>query len=309
MTEDIHAAEDPIEVDPRRTGISYSGGGPLLLVELGCAKAFIECGIVPDVIAGVSAGSFAGVAHALDPKGGKGIKLAMDLLGTVSKRTIQAGYDQIAERVIGSWFHPMSLADQIGVGALMRDAIQREMGLTNVTVGTFKTPPYVKLVIAATDILTGESVWMPDDIAIEDAVIASSSIPGFFPPRRLLINGTPCLVVDGGVVTNQPLTRLAQDEHCGTIYACAVGYAGGVTNPPKNALQNALSAVSMSIHQTMKLEQALVEAKAGITIQRIHPPMQVSSYDFTPEYVAAVVEQSRGLTHDWLANTLKVCKS
>lgn len=307
MTESIHLEHAELSTDPKKIGISYSGGGPLVLVEIGCAKAFIECGVVPDVIAGVSAGSFAGTAHALDPEGGAGIKLAMDLLGHVSRRTVQAGYDQIAKRVVRSWFNPMSLADQIAVGEIMRDGLQRQLGLTNVTVGAFKTPPRVKLLIAATDVLIGESVWMPDDISIEDAVIASSAIPGFFPPRRLNINGTPRLLVDGGVVTNQPLTKLALDEGCGTIYACAVGYAGGLTNPPANALENALSAVSMSIHQSMKLEQALVEARGG-HVERVHPPIQIGSYDFTPEYVAAVVDESAKLTRDWLQG-LGVCKS
>jgi predicted acylesterase/phospholipase RssA len=233
--------------------------------------------------------------------------LAIDLLSEVTRRTVRASTGQIIRRVLKSRFHPISLADQIAVGSMMRHGLKRELGLSDVKIGTFKSPPRVKLWIAATDVLNGTSVWMPDNIAIEDAVIASSSIPGFFPPRKLNIDGTPRLLVDGGVVTNQPLTKLALDEHCGTIYACAVGYAGGVSAPPKNALDVALTGVSMAIHQTMKLEQALVEAKTGVPIQRIHPEMQISNFDFTPEFVAATVEESYGLTRQWLQD-LGVCR-
>lgn len=58
MDERIKLAEvDVPEVDRDRVGISYSGGGPLVLVELGCVRAFVECGIRPAAIVGVSAGA------------------------------------------------------------------------------------------------------------------------------------------------------------------------------------------------------------------------------------------------------------
>ena len=41
-------------VDRGKVGISYVGAGALLVVELGVVKAFIQRGIVPNVIAGVS---------------------------------------------------------------------------------------------------------------------------------------------------------------------------------------------------------------------------------------------------------------
>src|SRR2546425_8387930 len=64
----------PADVDEQRVGISYSGGGPLLLIELGIAQAFVDLKIVPVAIAGVSAGAIARTGHALDPDGGAGIQ-------------------------------------------------------------------------------------------------------------------------------------------------------------------------------------------------------------------------------------------
>src|SRR5881398_1921251 len=74
----------PPDLREDRVGISYSGGGALLLVELGIAQAFVELKIVPAAIAGVSAGAIAGAAHALDPVNGAGIKAAAEALLTLS---------------------------------------------------------------------------------------------------------------------------------------------------------------------------------------------------------------------------------
>src|SRR5215471_2605331 len=93
-------SRDEIHVDKRRVGISYSGGGPLVLVELGCAKAFIECGIRPVAIAGVSAGALAGAAHALDPVDGAGIDLACELLADIHRDTLALGWRTIAWRLL-----------------------------------------------------------------------------------------------------------------------------------------------------------------------------------------------------------------
>ena len=59
----------------RLVGIAYSGGGDRVVIELGIVQAFIELGIVPDLIAGVSAGGFAGAFHALDPRSTKYMQL------------------------------------------------------------------------------------------------------------------------------------------------------------------------------------------------------------------------------------------
>src|SRR5262249_47925578 len=78
----VDVAEGPIlhgrtlSVERGRVGISYSGGGALLLVELGIALAFVDLGIRPYAIAGVSAGAITAAAHAIDPIEGRGILAA-----------------------------------------------------------------------------------------------------------------------------------------------------------------------------------------------------------------------------------------
>ncbi len=213
------------KVDRGKIGISYSGGGGLVLVELGIARAFVELGIVPAVIAGASAGALAGTAHALDVRKGTGIDMAVDVLGRVSNRFLGLDHLSVFERLISQRSRTTSLGDNHPIGQLVRDGFAQSLGLRNVTLGTFTGPDYPELMLVATDVTNGEALWFSAETPIEDALIASSAIPGVFPWRTMTKEGTDVIVVDGGVVSNQPLSNLV-DEGCGTIYACAVGPTG-----------------------------------------------------------------------------------
>lgn len=304
MTQPIEAADlDVIEVDPGRVGISYSGGGPLVLVELGCAQAFVDACIVPAVITGVSAGAIAGTAHALDPRGGAGIKLARDLLAGVTSSTLKLDLWDEFKRAATQGLHLQSLGDNGPIGPIIRRGITERFGIVDPTVGAIGAEGGAALLIAATDRVRGESYWFPPQTPIDTALVASSAIPGIFPWLVVGSDGGSRTLVDGGVVTNQPLTQLAI-QRCGTIFACAVGYGGGSLPPPTNAVDNAINSVWLMIHQTMKLEQAYVEQKMGKAgkIHRIHPPtkLPVHGYNFTAAEVEQVIEESRQLTLEWL---------
>ena len=105
MAEPIHLKDVQPAVDPSRIGISYSGGGPLVIIELGVARAFVKKGIVPAVITGASAGALAGTAHALDPLEGRGIQLAAEICGRFSNSTLGLDAFHIALRVIRERTH------------------------------------------------------------------------------------------------------------------------------------------------------------------------------------------------------------
>nr|MDQ6901267.1 hypothetical protein [Candidatus Dormibacteraeota bacterium] len=101
----------------RHIGISYSGSGSLLVVELGVARAFIRRGIIPARIAGVSSGAITAVAHALDPVQGRGLEAAARLLGGISNRTFGLTWWQVALRLA---FGPRtSLGDNQPIKALV----------------------------------------------------------------------------------------------------------------------------------------------------------------------------------------------
>jgi predicted acylesterase/phospholipase RssA len=306
MSEPIHLKDKDPVVDKKTIGISYSGGGPLVLIELGCAQAFIDKKIVPAHIAGVSAGSFAGTAHALDPIDGKGIEMAIDLLSGIKATDLGFGWVSIGERLIAEREKFTSLADHRKVAPMVREAIQARFGAP-FTLGTFAARGLPALHVAATNRLNGDSYWFGDDVPIELALLASSSIPGVFPWQTPTINAVELVLVDGGVVTNQPISTLAL-AGCGTIFVCAVGYAGGVAPRPTNAIDNVMPSISMMVHQTMKLEEEYVRLKLGDAgdIYHIHPEVTtpISGYNFNRQQVMTVIEESRRLTVEWLTDDL-----
>jgi predicted acylesterase/phospholipase RssA len=303
---------DNLTVDKKKIGISYSGGGPLVVVELGIARAFVQEGIIPDVITGVSAGALAGTAHALDVRNGTGIDMAQALLSRVSNSTLGLDPVHVLGRVILGREHTTSLGDNAPLGSWFREGLKHTpaLGLTNVTIGTFTPPRYPKLMIAATDALDGTSVWFPDETPIEDALIASSAIPGVFPWRTMLVEGRERTLVDGGVVTNQPLSNLV-NEGCGTIWACAVGPTDPLP-PPTNGLDNALRSVNMTMHQCSKLEEDYVCLKLGNrgVVHHIHPILSVPihEFDFSAALVQQVMDDACAKTRAWLAQIKKAAQ-
>jgi predicted acylesterase/phospholipase RssA len=296
---------EDLTVDPAKIGISYSGGGPLVVVELGIARAFVLEGIIPAVITGVSAGALAGTAHALDVHKGTGIDMAQALLARVSNRFLGLDAVHVMGRVILGREHTTSLGDNAPLGSWIRDGLKHSLDLENVTIGTFTSPRYPKLMIAATDALDGTSVWFPDETPIEDALIASSAIPGVFPWHTMLVEGRARTLVDGGVVTNQPLSNLVT-KGCGTIYACAVGPTDPLP-PPTNGLDNALRSVNMTMHQCSKLEEDYVRLKLGGqgVVHHIHPVVSVPihEFDYSASLVKQVMDDACTKTRAWLSQS------
>jgi predicted acylesterase/phospholipase RssA len=295
--------KEDIAVDSTKVGISYSGGGPLLVIELGCARAFVKKGIVPSVITGVSAGALAGAAHALDPVTGKGIDMAADLLPHLSQNFLGLTIPHVVGNLVMQLGQPKGLGDNAPAKGLIEKGLLQDFKLANATIGDFEPMGRPKLMVAASNRIDGTSVWFPDETPLADALIASSAIPGVFPWREMNVGGQLLTLVDGGVITNQPLSNLVLNGG-GTIYACAVGYAGGVLPAPTNALDNALPCIQMMTHQCTKLEEAYVSLKLGEKgrVYHIHPEIktQITSFDFTADSVAAIMDEACTLTLDWL---------
>jgi predicted acylesterase/phospholipase RssA len=293
-----------LNVDRGRVGISYSGAGSLLLVELGVARAFVDLGIRPYAIAGVSAGAITAVAHAIDPLGGAGIAAAAKGLERVSNRSLGLTLLRVLARASRERTHLMGLGSNESIQGMLAGAFRELAGSERVTVDYFGRDGRPKLVISATDRLTGETMRFPGDADVADALVATSAIPGIFEPKAMTVGGVDRLLVDGGVVDNQPLSALAL-EGCGTLYACAIGYDGEALRVPANLLDNAMTAFSIALHAASRLEQDYVQLRldgAGV-VHHIHPPvleLPVRGFDFTRDVIAQVMRDACEKTKRWI---------
>lgn len=298
MTSQLLLREQPV-VDQSRIGISYAGAGPLLVVELGIARALIRHSIVPAAVAGVSAGAFSGLAHVLDPVGGRGVEATADVMGGIRTTSLGLAWWQIALRLLsGRW---QSLGDNALLSSRIETTLRDRFGLDNPRLGDLPGPP---LYMGAADRIDGEPVWFPEDVRVIDGLLASSAIPAVFPWRELEVGGRRRILIDGGMVTNQPLSRLVT-AGCGTIFAVSVTPPQFRLRPPHNLIDNAVGAAQLAIHRQELLEAAYVQSVLGEhgRIHTIRPDLAdfpIKGYDYTPALVAQVMAEAESQADEQL---------
>lgn len=172
-----------------RVGIAFSGGGAKGFAHIGAIMAFEECGIKPDIISGVSAGSIAAALYGagLTPKDIMTCFEEYSKFGDFTEWTIpKSGFLHLDKfgKLLESWLPVKYLEDM-------------------------KIPT----IVCATDFDKGTSVgWGKGEIV--PRVLASCSIPIIFTPR--VINGVH--YVDGGVLRNLPAWAIR--KYCNTLYGC-----------------------------------------------------------------------------------------
>lgn len=295
------SSEHSIKVDPAKIGVSYSGAGALFVVELGIAKALIARGVVPSLIAGVSSGALSAVAHALDPASGRGVEVAARALGNIDDGTFGLRWWQVPLHL--AFVSRRGAGDNAAIRSIVVRALCEEFGLgPDPPISAVGPPP---ILVGATDRLSGAPVWFPPEQSLGDALVASSAIPGLFPWVTLQVAGESRLLVDGGIVNNQPLSELVR-RGCGTVFAAQVGTAAGPQPPPTNLLDNAIGSVYLAIHAASRLEEGYVRQVLGDRgrILHIRPPLDfpIKGFNFTPALVARVIAESARLTEQWLAS-------
>lgn len=173
----------------REIGVAFSGGGVRGFAHLGAMRAFDSFGIRPAVISGVSAGAIAGVLYAAG-------------LSPDDIERCFAEYGKFSD--YAQWSIPKQ-----GFFKMDRFAQLLESWLPVKNLEDLQIPMYV----CAVDFEKGSSKgWCRGEIV--PRVIASSSIPVIFPPKR--INGIP--YVDGGVLRNLPAWAIRQQ--CEYLIGC-----------------------------------------------------------------------------------------
>ncbi|HEU4586079.1 MAG TPA: patatin-like phospholipase family protein [Gemmatimonadaceae bacterium] len=173
---------------PKKTALVLGGGGLKGFAHIGVVRALVERGITPSVLAGTSIGSMIAAAHASGMSVGEMADRALSLRRRDLFRINHMG--MLLERM-----HSPSLYLEEPLRALCESVSPP---------GTFEeldTPLLVNTVDAASGTRV---VWgLPGlrDVPVVDAVYASCSLPGFFPPGD--VGGRKC--IDGGTVDNLPV--------------------------------------------------------------------------------------------------------
>ncbi len=166
---------------PHRTAFVLLGGGARGAAQAGALRVVLEHGIVPNYIVSISAGSWNGAFLAQDPTPEQAQELENLWLNTstldiVGPRRWRAAINALAQR--------SSLYGSSG----MRRVAERYLG--ELTFEEMRVP----LRIVATDLKTGQAHFFSEG-AVLPAVVASSAMPGVFPP----VVTSDSVLIDGGI--------------------------------------------------------------------------------------------------------------
>lgn len=208
-----------------------SGGGNLGAIQVGAVLSLLEHGITPDLLVGTSAGAV-NASYLADDPGLDGARRLAEIWSSVRTR-------DVFRFPVRPWH---LLAHLRGDALYHNDGLQRLLE---------RSLPYrniedaaLRLRVVATDFETGRSVAFHSGPVV-DAVLASSALPGLFPPVR--IGGR--LYVDGGIADNVPISP-AVGAGAKEIYVIHVGF-NCPTGPRLRAVDVLWRSVGLLLNRTL----------------------------------------------------------
>jgi NTE family protein len=187
------------------TAFVLGGGGNLGAIQVGQLQALAERGIVPDVVVGCSVGALNASAVAGNPTSEE-INRLVGLWSTLTRNDIFPS----SRMARGPWLFVRN-----GMSAYSNDGLRRVIDGW-LRFRTFEEAT-VPLWIVATSMQTGLEHWFHSG-DVQQALLASTALPGFFPPVQ--IDGES--FIDGGVVNNVPVSK-AIELGCKNIFVLDVG--------------------------------------------------------------------------------------
>lgn len=160
----------------KKVGLALSGGAARGFAHLGVLKVLVENNIPIDMIAGTSAGSFAGGAFASG--------LSIEQIADIGRGS---GWLKLGKFS----FSAKGLLSNAPMGATIKEKFPHT---------TFEDLP-IPFAAVACDLETGDEVILKDKGDVAFAICASCAIPGVFVP---LADEQGRMLVDGGVVAPVP---------------------------------------------------------------------------------------------------------
>ena len=260
-----------------KTAFVLTGGGSLGAVQVGMLRALLASGVQPDFVVGASVGAINASYFACLPNT-EGIANLEKIWAGLRRSDI---FPFTLASVIGLLRNPGSLVDSSGLRRVI------DANLPCAKLQDTKIP----LTIMATD-LRGIGVGLSTGPAVE-AILASSAIPGIFPPVQ--IGGE--LLMDGAVAANTPV-RLAAQLGASRIIILPTGYACALKEPPRTPVGKALHAVTLMIAWQLMHELENIPAEIQVHLAPTLCPLAVSPFDFSS--ARELIDRATSSTRKWI---------
>lgn len=262
------------------TAFVFSGGGSLGAAQVGMLEALYEHGVVPDYVVGTSIGAInaAWVAGQPDLDGARALaKIWVD----VRRR------DVFPSSLLTGIGGLMGQRNHIIASHALRRLVERHLVFQNLEDAA------IPIGVVCADVNSGIETLLTRGSAI-DAVIASSAIPGVFPP--VMIAGRPH--VDGGITNNAPISHAVQ-WGATTVYVLATGYSCAMRKAPNSALGIVLQALNLLVQRRLGEDIAFYQNRIDLRVVPPLCPISVSPVDFS--HTAELIERAHQSTQEWLA--------
>jgi NTE family protein len=134
----------------------------------------------------------------------------------------------------------------------------------------------------------------PRDSVCSETALASTAIPGVFPP--VYIDGRA--LMDGAVAASTPI-RLAAETGASRIIVLPTGYACTLKEPPKGAVAIALHPITLMITWQLMHELEGMPEDIQVHLAPTLCPLGVSPHDFSAS--KELIERAAQATTKWIA--------
>jgi NTE family protein len=254
------------------------GGASFSAAQVGMAKALMEAGHHPDLLYGTSAGALNASWLATDPT----------LDGIASLARMWAAVKRRDVFPVRPWTALMGLAglkDHLIDHSTFARWLHRTTTLRRLEQGV------LPLAVVATDLETGEEVLLDNGPAVP-ALLASSAMPGVFPPVRI---GDRWLV-DGSIASDAPIGPAVEAG------ASRVWVLPSVPVVPMARPKSALDVLLRSASITLARHNASIVATwcTRCELYVVPAPLVAGVSPFSFEKSAALVDAAYRLTSSWL---------
>ncbi|HXW34932.1 MAG TPA: patatin-like phospholipase family protein [Acidimicrobiales bacterium] len=259
----------------------FGGGGSLGAVQVGMMQALSEQMIAPDLVIGTSVGSLNGAFVAQDPKGATN-RLSHIWSRITREQVFPGGILSQARTLQHSKTHlfPNSglakLIDEfLGAGATFEEL---ELPCAAVTTEIETASPHV--------LKTGP---------LQSALLASTAIPGIFPP----IERDGRAFYDGGVVSNVPL-RQALDMGARSLVVLDCNFPGHELPEPESLPEVILFTAMVTMRSQAQHEAPLVASHVPVVYIPGPTAHRISPLNF--EHTQHLIERSYDAARPFLDN-------
>ena len=263
-----------------KIGLALGGGGARGACHIGVLKSLERRGIIPDIISGTSAGSMIGAMYASQASADIVEEKYTEHVNGEDFKDLGFRYipnNEKDDSVFSQVFKQMKNQYILMVSSTRKSLVKNER-LAKAANNLFESNQFddlkIPLIVTATDLISGKPMLYKAGNVV-DAVVKSSSIPGFVEPTYI----DNRMLLDGGIVFPTPVPPLV--GKCDFIIAVNISKAFNTSEEPDNIFEITNRARDIS---TLHLNSYLLK-QSDFVISPEHEDVHWSAFDRTEEFI------------------------